>query len=90
MNYGLASKPGVGISDAAQIAKKYGAKGAIVLLADDDGYFCGFSWGVNKSWCKRLGEQLDYLVDKAIPQWEARNGVVRLRYLLDKLDKEEK
>lgn len=67
MNYDLTSKPGVGISDAAQIAKKYGAKGAIILLTDDEGgerQFVGFSWGVNKSWCKRLGEQLDCIMDE--------------------------
>jgi hypothetical protein len=69
MNRDLAAKPGVGISDAAQIAKKYDAKGCIILIADDDGYFSGFSWGVNKSWCKRLGEQLDYIIDEVLSVW---------------------
>lgn len=68
-----------GISDAAQIAQRYGATGVIILLADDDGHFVGASWGKNRSWCKRLGEQLDWIVDEGILQWETREGVVRLK-----------
>jgi hypothetical protein len=60
-------RPATLISDAKSIAKKYEARGAIIILFDkEEGYDITASYGATREECRALGKTLDYIVDNVL------------------------
>ena len=52
------------IKTARWFAEHVGARGAVLLVLDDDGQLAGASWGKTRSECALMGAALDRLVDR--------------------------
>ncbi len=51
------------ITEARALGQQHQARGALILLFDDNGNFAGASWGRDRADCREMGHLLDEIVD---------------------------